>query len=90
MFDSEEQEILEALEDGKLILTANMEEELKRHRLYATETFKKDKRITIRISSRDLDGLKKIAILEGIPYQTLVSSILHKYVNGRFTEKPIV
>ena len=48
----------------------------------ATHTFKKDKRINIRISSRDLDAIQKRALVEGIPYQTLVSSILHKYVSG--------
>ena len=48
----------------------------------AEETFKKDKRINIRISSRDLRSLQRRALEEGIPYQTLVSSILHKYVSG--------
>ena len=48
----------------------------------AEETFKKDKRINIRISSRDLTSLQRRALEEGIPYQTLVSSILHKYVSG--------
>lgn len=48
----------------------------------AATTFKKDKRINIRISSRDLKAIQKRALLEGIPYQTLVSSILHKYVSG--------
>ncbi len=48
----------------------------------AKETFKKDKRINIRISSHDLALLQRRALEEGIPYQTLVSSILHKYVSG--------
>ena len=48
----------------------------------AVETVKKDKRINIRISSRDLSALQRRALEEGIPYQTLVSSILHKYVSG--------
>lgn len=48
----------------------------------AEETFKKDKRINIRISSRDLESIQRKALEEGIPYQTLVSSILHKYVSG--------
>ncbi len=48
----------------------------------AEETFKKDKRINIRISSRDLESIQRKALQEGIPYQTLVSSILHKYVSG--------
>ncbi len=48
----------------------------------AEETFKKDKRINIRISSRDLESLQRRALEEGIPYQTLVSSVLHEYVSG--------
>jgi len=48
----------------------------------AASTFKKDKRINIRISSRDLEALKRRAIQEGIPYQTLVSSVLHKFASG--------
>jgi len=49
----------------------------------ATRTFKKDNRINIRISRRDLVAIQRRAVVEGIPYQTLVSSILHKYVSGR-------
>ena len=48
----------------------------------ADETFKKDKRINIRISRRDLEAIQSRASQEGIPYQTLVSSILHKYISG--------
>ncbi len=63
-------------------------EELKGHReSYAQATFRKDARINIRLSSRDLRGLQKKALAEGIPYQTLVSSILHKYVEGRLHEE---
>lgn len=84
--DNEEQEILEAFEQGKLTPIADKEAEMQKHQRYAAETFKKDKRINIRISSRDLDALRKRALREGIPYQTLVTSILHKYVDGRFQE----
>ena len=54
---------------------------------YARATFKKDMRVNIRMSSKDLDGLKKRALEEGIPYQTLMSSVLHKYVDARLVEK---
>ncbi len=54
---------------------------------YARNTFKKDKRINIRISEKDLLSLKAKSLEEGIPYQTLISSILHKYLNGRFVEQ---
>ena len=85
--DQEEKEILEAFERGELKSVPNKDAELKRHREYAAATFRKDKRINIRISERDLRALQKRALTEGIPYQTLVSSILHKYVEGRFVEK---
>lgn len=52
----------------------------------ARATSLKDQRMNIRIAKRDLDGLKERAFEEGIPYQTLVSSILHKYVTGRLRE----
>lgn len=84
--DQEEQEILEAFESGRLKPVMDKDAELKKHREYAAATLKKDARITIRISSRDLEALRKHAYIEGIPYQTLVSSILHKFVNGRLVE----
>lgn len=84
--DQEEREILEAFEHGRLRSIDNLEGELKRHREYAAETFKKDKRISIRISNRDLERLRKRALQEGLPYQTLIASILHKYVDGRLKE----
>ena len=79
--DAEEQELLQAFESGefKSVLTAGRKQQLAR---IAEQTFKKDKRINIRISSRDLEAIQRRALEEGIPYQTLVSSILHKYVSG--------
>lgn len=78
---SEEREILNDFEKGdfKSRLSPKRIEQLK---AAAEETFKKDRRINIRISSRDLEGLQRRALEEGVPYQTLVSSILHKYVSG--------
>jgi len=84
--DKEEREILDAFEQGKLQSVENLEVELKRHQEYAAGTFKKDKRISIRISSRDLTALRKRALREGLPYQTLIASILHKYVDNRLKE----
>jgi predicted DNA binding CopG/RHH family protein len=85
--DTEEQEILEAFEAGKLKRVPNTEEQIARHQLAAEATFKKDARINIRLSSRDLRALQVRAMQEGIPYQTLVSSVLHKYVDGQLVEK---
>ncbi len=77
----EEKDILKGFEAGefKSKLSEKRKEFLKSA---AEETFKKDKRINIRISSRDLESIQRRALAEGIPYQTLVSSILHKYVSG--------
>jgi len=54
---------------------------------YAKNILQKDKRINIRISSKDLDQVQIIALQEGIPYQTLISSIIHKYVSGYLIER---
>jgi predicted DNA binding CopG/RHH family protein len=83
----EEREILEAYEKGELERVDNMEELIEQHRAAAEAMFKKDARINIRLSSRDLRALQSLALREGIPYQTLVSSILHKYVDGRLVER---
>lgn len=81
----EEKEVLDAFESGKYksVLTA------KRKKLLAEaaeNTFKKDKRINIRLSSHDLEAIQRRALREGVPYQTLVSSVLHKYVSGSLKE----
>ncbi len=77
----EEQQILDAFEEGDY--ESDLTEKRKKALAEAAEsTFKKDKRINIRISSRDLAALQRRALREGVPYQTLVSSVLHKYVTG--------
>ncbi len=86
-FDQEEQEILDAFESGKIQPISNAKEEIEKHKKYAAETFRKDKRINIRIASRDLSTIQKLAMLEGIPYQTFIVSILHKFADGRYIEK---
>lgn len=77
----EEKELLDAVEAGEFesVLTESRKEELA---AIAGNTFKKDKRINIRISNRDLTAIQSRAAEEGIPYQTLVSSIIHKYISG--------
>ena len=82
----EEREILEAFEKGKVKRSKNAEETQKRHQEYAQAMFKKDARINIRLPSKDLRGLQKRALAEGIPYQTLIASSLHKYLEGRLHE----
>jgi predicted DNA binding CopG/RHH family protein len=85
--DAEEKEILESYERDEWQSVPDLKSESDRYRGYAAATFRKDKRINIRISQKDLVSIQKKAVDEGIPYQTLISSILHKYVSGRLGEK---
>lgn len=82
-YNDEELEILQALEAGTLKPVTDSAQHTKAHRTAATATFKKDQRLNIRISSRDLKNLQARALEEGIPYQTLAASLLHKYVSGQ-------
>ena len=85
--DHEEAEILRALERGELASIRNFAQEKLRMESAAREFLKKDRRINIRISSRDLESLQKQAAKEGLPYQTLISSTLHKFATGKL--KPV-
>jgi len=85
--DSEEKEILEAFEKGTLKQSKNVVQEIEQHKAIAEATFKKDARINIRLSARDLRSLQSRALKEGMPYQTLVSSVLHKFVDGQLVDK---
>lgn len=85
--DKTEREILESYENEEWSSVENLESEKLRYEEIARYTIQKNKRINIRISERDLNGIKLKAIEEGIPYQTLISSVLHKYVSGRLVEK---
>lgn len=84
--DKEEQEIMDAFDAGELQQSPDSEDRKARHQQYAEAMFEKDARINIRLSSKDLRGLQKKALAEGIPYQTLIASILHKHVEGRLHE----
>ncbi len=85
--DAEEKGILSAFDSGQLKRVKNIKKELGRHKEAAEATFKKDSRINIRISSKDLRALQKRALAEGVPYQTLVASVLHKYAEGQLSEQ---
>ena len=84
--DAYEQEILTAFEKGKLKSIATPGE-LESLQAAARATAIKDRRVNIRLSSIDLSNIQSKALEEGIPYQTLIASVLHKYVNGRFIEQ---
>ena len=82
----EERDILESVEQGDWKSATDLKEEAERYRLAAGESLRKDQRVNIRMTERDLRRFKKAAAREGLPYQTLISSVLHKYINGWLTE----
>jgi predicted DNA binding CopG/RHH family protein len=84
--DAYEKDLLNAYEAGKLKSIAS-KSELARFKAAARSTAVKDKRVNIRLSSGDLSDIQIKALEEGIPYQTLIASVLHKYVTGRLSEK---
>jgi len=85
--DKEEQELLDSFEQGEWKPVKNAQREIAKHRRYARNTLRKDRRVNIRISSKDLDELQAIAVEDGIPYQTLMASVLHRYASGRLVER---
>jgi predicted DNA binding CopG/RHH family protein len=85
--NNEEKDILDSYEKGQWRPAKNRKREIKRLQQYARNTLQKDKRINIRMSSKDLDRVRVMATQQGIPYQTLISSIIHKYVSGYLKEK---
>jgi predicted DNA binding CopG/RHH family protein len=85
--DKDEQKIVESFEKGEWKSVSNVEEEINSFVKVAKKSLRKDKRINIRITDRDLLEIKRKAVNEGIPYQTLISSVLHKFLNGRLVEK---
>ena len=85
--DSEEKRFIENLEMDGWKSANNLGDWKDRLSKAASNTLAKDHRMNIRITKNDLDGIKLKAIEEGIPYQTLVASIIHKYVTGKLTEK---
>lgn len=87
MKSNEEKEILKALESGEIELENPSKELIAELANAAENTFKKDKRINIRLSSHDLIGIQKKALKKGVPYQALISGLIHQYVEGDLVEK---
>lgn len=85
---SSDETILEAYEKGRLESVSPSKAELKKYKAAAQATFIKDRRLNIRLSSPDLMDIQARAAEEGVPYQTLIASVLHKFVTGRFVERP--
>ncbi len=85
--DEKEKELLESYEAGEWVSGKGLDVERQSYAEAARTTFRKDRRVNIRISAKDLEGIKKKSLEEGLPYQTLIASILHKYITGRLVEK---
>jgi len=86
--DAYETDILSAYEDGRLKSVATRAE-LAKFKSAARSTAIKDRRVNIRLSSGDLQDIQAKALAQGLPYQTLIASVLHKYVTGRLSEREI-
>ena len=85
--NTEEQEILEQFERGELRRGGGAEAEMETARQAARNTFNKTRRVNLRVTERDFNLAHARAREEGIPYQTLLSSVIHKYLSGRLTER---
>ncbi len=87
--DKWEQDILDSYERGEWVTVPNLEEEKKKLAAAARYTLalRKNKRINIRVPEIELKAIKEKALEEGLPYQTLISSLLHKYITGQLVEK---
>lgn len=80
--DQQEKEIIESYQRGEYIKTPETDALKATVQEAARQYLKKDARVNIRLSGSDLTMLRRKAAIEGIPYQTLIASILHKYVSG--------
>ena len=85
--DRDERALRESVERGEWRRAPNFEATKKRLQRTAAATLRKDRRVNIRISAMDLEALKKRAFEEGIPYQTLIASLIRKYVTGRLVDR---
>ena len=85
--NAEERDILERFERNELHSATGAEQEIEAARQAARSTFNKTKRVNLRVTERDFNLAHSRAREEGIPYQTLLSSVIHKYLSGRLTEK---
>ena len=85
--NNEEKRIVRSYARGDWKSVKNRKTEVRRYQSYVRDALQKSSRVNIRISPQDLDGMQQRAIEEGIPYQTLMASVIHKFVAGRFVER---
>ena len=86
-YTREEKELLDAYEKGAIKTRTPSKKEIEKIKKAAGKTFKKDRRITIRLYEHDYQGIQKKAMEMGIPYQTLISGIIHSYIEGDLQQK---
>ena len=86
-YDKEEKAIIDAYEKGKMKLSTPARKEIEAIKATAKRTLVKNKRITIRLYDHDYQGIQKKAMEMGVPYQTLISGIIHRYIEGELTTK---
>jgi predicted DNA binding CopG/RHH family protein len=86
-YDKEEKIIIDAYEKDIIVLSKPSQKEIEAIKATARKTLVKDKRITIRLYDHDYQGIQKKAMEMGIPYQTLISGIIHRYIEGDLTTK---
>ncbi|AEF86811.1 CopG domain protein DNA-binding domain protein [Treponema primitia ZAS-2] len=85
--DDEEKDLAKSIANDEWQSIGNLDQMKRLLQEAARTTMTKDQRMNIRLTKKDLDGIKTRALAEGMPYQTLVSSIIHKYISGQLTEK---
>jgi predicted DNA binding CopG/RHH family protein len=86
-YDKEEKTIVDAYEKGRMKLSKPSKKEIEAIKATARKTLVKDRRITIRLYNHDYQGIQKKAMEMGISYQTLISGIIHRYIEGDLTSK---
>jgi predicted DNA binding CopG/RHH family protein len=86
-YDKEEKAIIDAYDKDKMALSTPSKKEIAAIKATARKTMVKDRRITIRLYDHDYQGIQKKAMEMGIPYQTLISGIIHRYIEGDLTSK---
>jgi len=85
--DKSEKKLLKEFEAGNFRVVKNAKKEVVRYRQYAKNTLNKTRNINIRLSEGDLQKIKALAVKRGLPYQTLISSLLHQYSHSRRDEE---
>lgn len=85
--DNYEKKIIKSYENNEWQSVKNLKKKKTNYQELAKNSLKKDKRINIRISEKDLEDIQKHAVSEGLPYQTLIASVIHKYNSGLLVER---